>query len=209
MITQQFLEALYPKDAPTQGFLSLWELPGKSSKHVDTSAPDWREVAARIAGEWDAAGKNVFYGVCLRGTDLGQAKRGTKKDIVCVPGLWVDIDLAVEGHAAKNLPTSVADVVTKILNPFGVDPTLVVHSGGGLHVYWLFSAPMILTSENRDKVTNLSKDWQGLLGEIAKAAGYHLDMTADLSRVLRPAGTHNRKLSEPRPVSVLLNQSGR
>jgi hypothetical protein len=211
---KQFFEILYPSAFPTKGFVSFWELPGKSSKHVDTSLPAWHDTAATVTGEWDAAEKNVFYGVCLRGSDLGSSKRGAKKDIVCVPGVWADFDIAPEGakktgHAAKDLPPSVAEIISKILVPFGISPSLIVHSGGGLHAYWLFTRPLEITSANREKISSFSKAWQDSLVHLSTLAGWHLDMTADLSRVLRPAGTHNRKLATPRPVKILMNSGQR
>ena len=141
----KFLDALYPLGVTPPGWFSLWELPNKCSQHFDTTKDGWREQAAAQASEWNNQGHNVFFGVGLRSSDLGPWDRGAKKDVVALPGFWLDVDLAGPGHAGTNLPTSIDAVVEKVLAPFGVPPSLVVHSGGGLHVYYLFDKPIVVT----------------------------------------------------------------
>ena len=208
--TLEFLEILYPRTntAQPRGFFSLWEMPGKTSAHFDTSVPSWRETVAEKAQQWDSLEQSVYYGVCLRDRDCGIASRGLKKNIISAPGVWADFDLAPEGspdtgHAASNLPSSIADIAEKVLVPFGVEPSLVVSSGGGLHVYWLLDATLYFSGRAREEFGEFSRKWQSKLYDISHASGWHLDTTSDLARVLRPAGTHNRKLSQPRPVEIL------
>jgi hypothetical protein len=182
-------------------------MPGKESRHFDTTEVGWQDLVAAQAEKWDSEGRNVFCGVGLRSRDFGSGSRGTKRDVDAFPGFLADIDIVGDGHKATNCAPDVAAVVQKILFPFvqggGLEPTLVVHSGGGLHVYWLFDHPLLVTGENRAAVQAESEAWQERLAAHARAAGWVWDYTADLARVLRPAGTHNRKTSEPRPVRVL------
>lgn len=199
MITE-FLTHLYP--STTSGWFSLWELPGKTSRHFDTSIPSWRGVVAQQVAEWDGQNRNVFFGVGLRARDFGQANRGTKNDVVALPGFWLDIDLAGPGHAGSDLPPNVDAVVEKLLNPFP-PPSLVVHSGGGLHCYWLFNELIPIATLNGGAIQASSKAFQAYFITLAKAAGWKLDNTSDLARVLRPVGSHNRKTAEPRPVVIL------
>jgi len=205
-MTKQFLRTIY-RDYVGQGFFSIWEMPGKQSRHVDASKPGWQDEAAAQIAAWDAEGRNVFFGVGLRSKDFGPKHRGTKRDIVVVFGFWADIDIGGPGHKSTKCAPSVAAVAEKILIPFvqagGLEPSMVVHSGGGLHIYWLFDKPLIVTDENRAQVAAESEAWQARLEVLASAAGWTWDYTADLSRVLRPAGTHNRKTEEPRPVVIL------
>lgn len=201
---KDFLDFLYPTiSTPSNGWFSLWETPGKSSKYFDVTKPGWQEAVAAQAQEWDHQKHNVFYGLGLRGADLGPYHRGKKKDIVVMPGLWVDIDIQGPGHKGTNYPTGVAAIAEKILIPFGVEPSRVVLSGGGLHVYWAFDQPLTITDENRAEVTALSKAWQARLIAHAAAAGWGMDDTADLTRVLRPVGTNNHKTDTPRPVAFI------
>ena len=204
----QFLDLLYPPAVTPPGWFSLWELPGKVSHHYDTTQVGWGEQAAAQAAEWDTQGHNVFFGVGLRSQDFGSMNRGAKKGVDAIPGFWLDVDLAGPGHSGSNLPPSIDAVVEKVLTPFGVPPSLVVHSGGGLHVYYLFSKPIAVNHENRSVVSAASKAFQARLIALGNIAGWKLDNTSDLARVLRPVGTHNRKTAAPRPVT-LLGYSGR
>jgi uncharacterized protein (DUF927 family) len=67
---------------------------------------------------------------------------------------------------------------------------------------------LVVTDANRSEIQALSKSFQKRLITLGKAAGWKLDDTADLTRVLRPVGTSNHKTAEPRPVT-LLGYSGR
>jgi hypothetical protein len=197
-LIRQFVDLLYPPEAKTPGYFSIWELPGRRSYHFKPSDPEL-EIAAHAL---DNEGHNVFYGVGLRRADLGAGIRGSKPDICALPGFWVDIDIA-GGHAAKNLPQNIVDVIRGILQPFDWEPSAIVNSGGGVHAYWLFDRPLELTDDNREEVAQMSKAFQQRLGTHAIAAGWHFDTTSDLPRVLRPVGTNNRKTSMPRPVNFM------
>ena len=57
-----------------------------------------------------------------------------------IPGFWLDIDIKGPNHYSENLPPDV-DSAMEMLDRIGLEPTLVVKTGGGLHVYWLFNNP--------------------------------------------------------------------
>ena len=75
-------------------------------------------------------------------------------------------------------------------------PSLIVRTGGGLHVYWL--SDRVLTVDEWQPYANGLK-------AAAKAAGLKFDptCTGDAARVLRVPGTLNYKYDPPRPVSLL------
>jgi len=75
-------------------------------------------------------------------------------------------------------------------------PNVLVKSGGGLHVYFTFARSLT------------PAEWQPLANALSEAAKQHnlnadLGCTTDSARVLRVAGTQNRKLEQPRPVELL------
>lgn len=202
---RQFIDLLYPPDSKLpEAYFSLWEMPGKASYHYRLSDPEL-EIAAHLL---DREGHNVFYGVGLRRADLGKHQRGSKPDIVALPGFWADIDIKGINHSADNLPGNIVDVVNGILKPFAWEPSAVVNSGGGIHAYWLFDKPLVITDENRAEVEELSRNFQESLALGARANGWKWDMTADLPRVLRPVGTHNRKRDEPVLVEFMVPPTG-
>lgn len=75
-------------------------------------------------------------------------------------------------------------------------PTLIVSSGSGVHVYWVFDAFL-----ERDRWLSFA----GKLKVLMKAFGLHADpsRTADIASVLRVPGTLNYKYHPPKPVTIL------
>jgi putative DNA primase/helicase len=138
--------------------------------------------------------------------------RGRDSDSISFPGLWADIDLAGPGHkTTKPLPADEA-AARLIIEEAGLpEPTLWVHSGGGLYPYWLLDQPYQV-KQDPDKISalqELSSGWQRCLGEAAERLGlFYGTQCGDLSRVLRVPGTVNRKADLERPCRII-DQSGR
>lgn len=190
--TKKFLRRLYPHP-PEGAHLSLWERQGKASAHVPM-VPGWEDVAARLAATWDAEGRDVYFGVGLRRGDLGRWKRGARKDVGWVPGLFVDIDFGTSGHASKALPPDL-DSAISLLGAAPFAPTIVVGSGYGLHAYYLYSEG-VQSLDALGGVAQYERTLDALQSRIRDAAaqqGWHVDNTAEAARVLRVPGTRNFK----------------
>lgn len=177
---------------------------GMPAKHMLVSDP--AALATEALRLSQDVGQNVWNSICAHGSDLGVWHRGKRSEVTLLPALWVDIDLAGPGHAATNLPADVDDAVRGLLQPFALDPTMIVHSGGGLHVYWCLAELAQVTDSNRGELQALLKTWTARFQALAEVHGWHVDNVSDLSRVLRPAGTLNRKPGRDNPpaVSILL-----
>ena len=129
--------------------------------------------------------------------------RGKLQDVIGIGGLWADIDLAGDAHKKPNLPADI-NAAQKILAKLGPKPSIITHSGGGLHVYWIFKELWLFDSElERSQASTLSKRWAATLRATAKSLGYDLDAVGDLTRVLRLPGSFNYKAAEPVKVSIL------
>ena len=112
---------------------------------------------------------------------------------------WVDIDCGEskaaegKGYATKG---DAAKALFSFCHKFGFPEPMVVDSGGGLHCYWPLTQAIGPKSWN-----TMATGFKAAL----KAEGVLADptRTADLSSVLRPAGSTNKKPGrEPRPVRV-------
>ena len=85
---------------------------------------------------------------------------------------------------------------------------MVVHSGYGLHAYWLFDELLLLdTPEKREKAAALSSNFQKKMRDLFASHGFKIDNTGDLARVLRVVGTRNHKNESPKKVRVLYPKS--
>jgi hypothetical protein len=81
-------------------------------------------------------------------------------------------------------------------------PSVLIHSGAGVHVYWLLDQPYMLdTPERREAAKLIQARWVGVVGG---DPGAH-----DLCRVLRVPGSWNYKYDPPRPVRWLAADLGR
>lgn len=113
-------------------------------------------------------GCELYFGIATRD---GQA--GRKQNIVDFTAVYCDIDF-------KNTPIEKAN---ESLKYFPIQPSIVVHSGGGYHVYWLFNEPLA-----KDAI----EDIENILKRLAQY--FEADMgSTDAAHVLRIPGTLNHK----------------
>ena len=169
------------------------------------------ERRARFFGEISTAShvatklsqsQNVYFGVGLiQGTPTG---RGKQNDIAGIGALWADVDFAGEAHADKALPSGEEDL-QRLLIVLPMQPSLIVDSGHGRHLYWLLQLPwMFADDDERTHAAFLAKAWHGLVCTAAQTLGWSLENLGDLTRVLRLPNTVNRKHpGDPRPVQLV------
>ena len=127
---------------------------------------------AKRAVALSSEGCEVYFGV---GTRL--ERKGGKNSVAMLPGPFCDLDFsAFESGGIEALER---------LDRFNPQPSLLVHSGGGLHSYWRLKTPLLPAKQTsaiiRSLVRNLGAD---------RAA-------TDLSRVLRVPGTWSWKRNTP------------
>lgn len=192
-----WLREVFGQDAP--GFLILWERKNKATVPFPANMTDAAGEAAREIGTLG----EVYYGLGLQAQKPQGQGRGKGETVCALGGVWFDFDIAGEGHAQTDLPQSLEDVQS-LLAELPVPPTALIHTGGGLHVYWLLEALWRFDKPSeRRKAQALSAAWQQMILAKGKQRGWKLDTTSDLARVLRLPGTFNRKTATPRPVYVL------
>ena len=149
---------------------------------------------------------DVYFGVGLVRDDLTNG-RGKAEDVIAVPGTWLDIDIGAAGHKGVAYPPDIQSA-WKIVLEFPVKPSMVVHSGYGLHAYWLFDELLLLdTPEKREKAAALSTSFQQKLRDLFATHGFKIDNTSDLARVLRVVGTRNHKNESIKKVRVIYPKS--
>jgi P4 family phage/plasmid primase-like protien len=194
-IVLDFLNALYKNEK--HGYLTLWTLEDKRTRwfhvtEIDTAVSE----AMKLRNQ-----QNVYFGVGLRKERLSEHQRGSSKDIFSLPAVWLEIDLKSGVHAADNLPDE--QEAEMILDTFPLEPSIINHSGGGLHCYWLFEQPVRIRNEKEQQsAERMLRRFQDIFIRLARSKGLHIDKTSDLARVLRIPGTFNLK-SDPKLVRTL------
>jgi P4 family phage/plasmid primase-like protien len=185
-----------------QGWLILWTRQDKATRAFDLRQEVALDEAVKYAAR-RAAASDVYAAVGLQAEAPPRGSRGKEGGVVALPGLWADIDIGGTAHKAKDLPGSEEEALS-LVDAVGLPPSVVVRSGFGLQVYWLFREPFVIETEaERQDLKSLSRRFQQMLRLQARARGWTIDPTADLCRVLRVPGTFNRKIPDDvRPVTA-------
>ena len=204
MLPSEFIKILYPH-LPTEcsdSKVSLWNKQTKESIHVAPPHDNPDRFNALIQQQVDL-NRDVYFGVALRRPNLTDKQRGKVQDCRGLPGLFLDIDIDTGHgtHAAKNLPTN-ANQCAEILEN-APEPTGIIDSGHGWHVYWLFDQVHPITYVEAHSISEASEAFQRKIIARANALGYHVDMTGNIDRVLRIPGTINTKAGLNVPVQAL------
>ena len=197
-----FLEALF--GGAEVGQLVLWRLADKRSHWLPLER---MEEAATMATTRD-----VYLTVALHDQELalqlaGDADpcrvRGSIDSAVAIPGLWADVDVYSPAHKRQDLPPSFADA-RALVETFPLQPAVIINSGYGLQVWWLFKEPWTFQGpEDHARAQQLARRFGATLQAHAKERGWSIDDTSDLARVLRLPGTLNCKLATAVPVEII------
>jgi hypothetical protein len=136
---------------------------------------------------------DVYFGVGLQERPLQDGKRGDAESVIAMPGFVADIDIQdAHTHAQGNLPPN-SEAAMVVLRASGLEPSIIVQSGHGLHGYWLFSQPLLIDPENRERVKRAAANLHAVNAAAAHERGWKIDNVSDLARILRLAGTVNWK----------------
>jgi putative DNA primase/helicase len=167
----------------------------------------WAHEAVAQAEAWD---KLKPIGVYFRVTMLppsGPIRRGTADEAHMINFLWADLDFGSVGHKSpKNKnghPLPATEEAARQLIEGMPEPTIMVHSGGGLYPIWQLAQPVLITDDNRAEIVKLSERWQNMISRRAESLKFHYGNVGDLSRVLRLPGSVNRKDHQERPCRVI------
>jgi hypothetical protein len=207
MTPSEWFKLLYG-DEP-YGLITIWDRQSKDSQHVGKDYAV-NELVESLVND----NRDVYFGVGLRRANLHTKQRGGVKDTVALPGFFLDIDIAApaakgdqRAHAANNLPKTLEEALA-LLEGYP-EPTAIVDSGYGLHIYWLFERPYLLNAETTAQVNNLSRQWQERAIANGKKKKLHVDQTGTIDRVLRVPSTINTKTGTPTPVTALITDGPR
>jgi hypothetical protein len=143
---------------------------------------------------------NVWFSIGLF-EKRPQQGRGRVSDVTGFPGLVADIDCQGGTHNEKNLPTR--EEALQFISEIPFKPSMIIWSGGGFQVYWLFDEPLIFEDAgDREKASGLSLKWQRFIVARGKEKGWKLDSVGSLEHLFRIPGMYNHK-ADPVPVEII------
>ena len=135
-------------------------------------------------------------GCCYIGVNtvrpVGAGRRGGNVDVTRLCALVAEFD------DDKLAPAAAWAVIVTLASMVGW-PSMIVHSGHGMHVYW----PVDREDAGALKLPAaavLARRFGILCGTVARRHGGSVDVVSDLARVLRAAGTTNAKRTPHVPV---------
>jgi hypothetical protein len=192
---QIFLETIYERK-PRDLYLLLWEKLEKQKLSY------WFQDVAEATRFATAHEVNIYSGVNLSGKDYGPHARCKAADIAAQCAFIADIDVAGPAHKNKALPPTYDDA--RLVMPPELKPTLLVDSGNGLQGWWALKEPVVFAdNDQRKRSQGLAIRWHRTMEARSEAKGWKLDAVFDLPRVLRIAGSINRKDSGDKLSRIL------
>lgn len=204
MTALEFLQAVLPEE----GFKYL--VLAKNGQHgmSHKAYPSIEKMASALSSYDDQSDTQVYFACAaykhesyeaVVGEQIKRKFRGSP-NWLSAKSFWCDIDCGEskaeegKGYADKR---EAAQAVVGFCKSVGLPAPMLVSSGGGLHCYWVLTH-----SIEPARWKSAATAFKSRLA----AAGILADptRTADLSSILRPVGTHNKKPGrEPRQVRVI------
>lgn len=180
---ERFVKALFGQAAAYDGpafVCSLFNGNGGGERKLLTRSLD---DLCRHAERWNGKERGLY--ICTNLLRPGERSRN-KNAIGQIVTLHVDTDFKTTGLSRD-------EALARILALPHV-PTMIVESGGGLHLYWVLSDPLNATADN----VAMAEMLNGLAADVVGGD----TQARDVSRLLRLPGTHNTKNGEMRPVRI-------
>lgn len=183
-------------EADKQGRIK-WPWGGRGVRDMSSAIGyiDWQERAG---------GRDMYFCTSTQAcATLRQGKGGkpyyfavrSQQDAVKLKALFIDIDLKEGDNGYSSMPELTAEL-GRFLKETGLPrPTMMVMTGGGVHVYWTLAEPLSID------------EWTPLAFALAEAIRRHKlkcdrQCTIDGARILRIPGTKNFKYDPPLPVKL-------
>ncbi len=173
-------------------------------KLIPLFSRDWHQCAEHAAA-WQND-REVYISMALRPHNAYPAGGlGTNKDARAVFGLHADIDAGTLGHAKPGYPPTIELAQELYFHALPkLYPTLTVLTGGGVHTHLLFDKVLLLDDPAVGaRFDQLIVAFQERLRDFFAQKGFVLDNTSDRIRLVRLAGTYNRKVAPARFVRLL------
>lgn len=178
-IASRFLRKFYGDAVSKEGRFAIWTKHNKGHQFfsgIDTALKDLDY------------GRDTYFTMAIYPAGVRTRKIHTARAIF---GVWLDIDCGKEGTYFATISDAL-DWVTDALAGYW---SIIVCSGGGVHVYLLFDEPFWIESdEDRIRASRIVKSFHSW---VAGRCPYTVDSVTDLARVMRLPGSMNTRVQKP------------
>jgi hypothetical protein len=182
MTSVTFFEWLYGPEILTRGEISVSVMVNGRPKPRGFTDPT---QAHDYCQQWKSKG-DVYFNLGLVEEVIG-TRRGGNAQTIALPGFCIDIDV---DKPNKDYFENVDEAMAYVRS-LDLRPSIIVKSGSGLHVYWLFDDLWwFRDAAERERAHQLSRAWYHYLRSCTERA---LDPTWDISHWYRPPRTVNHK----------------
>jgi hypothetical protein len=203
---QRYLDLLYPDALPDTWLVVSWVAANGQGCSRWFRLNQSEDAAAFIS---QAQSYNVYTGIGLRHPDCTPAadKRGESAEVYTLPWLWIEFDHNAGVHSATNLPTpdeflAFIETLSASRSSWTVPVDITAMRSLRNHGY---STP----PQNATRPPSCSGVFNARSRLRLQTHGWKVDSTADLARVLWPAGMLNHKSGTPKPVTILHEDASR
>lgn len=179
-----FLNTLWPDNVPDRACIQLWTLADKKTHSFQALDPAAERVTSVDGDIYIAAGLAPSV---VKPSNTRTAARA----IVGIPGIWADLDVNGGPEHKTGAAPDIDSAIT--LAKSIVPPTLLINSGYGLQAWWLLDKPWLFREGDNEQAARMVQAFQTMLRAKAKAAGFTIDSTHDLARLMRIPGSENCK----------------
>ena len=149
-----------------------------------------RQKMVSEAIRYSKKGYEVYFGVCTSYKKPNKYERVKGEEVTLQLGVWVDIDTQGGTHIGDQYPPDLETAISFL----PLKPSIVVNSGYGVHCYYLFDKPLVITDERRNEAVERNKKFLAIIRKNAGKYGGAVDHVEDLPRILRLPRTRNYKL---------------
>lgn len=166
---------------------------------------DGRKKLATRAISLNDQGHDVWVCIATLAQVVDKGRRGTTDDVRTVGTYAADIDIydptTSAAHAAGSTNPTESEALT-IIESFGVEPTMIVSSGYGLHCYWILREAIPVAEAEH---ALLQQTWRAMNAMTGKSPDLG---TGASNQLLRVPGTYNLKLADEPQKCRVLDDSG-
>ncbi len=153
--TLAFLHILFERCTPLRSSARLTftvihpdgQFPTPSRHTALDNRADLLDTLQRLS-DTNHMGWGAYFAVGLRKPGLSRWKRGGAAEVIALPAFYADIDN----------PT---DTTLRGLRGARLPPSVIVHSGGGYHAYWLLDEPTADLNMTRQVLQGLARAFGG------------------------------------------------